>query len=285
MIKKNVLTADKVDIGYSTKHALKKVRDVPGIDVLRFKNDCLIIMRVFLLKITEKSPLKFPLVKGLSCFDPLTALETKDTKKLLSTVLDKFLNNNIISAVTAEKIDKQYKEITSLKSTRKKCESFRRNETRLDDFWTSIIKEQGEDNYKELLKFIKSVMILSHGNSALERGFAVNKERLVENQKEKSLLAQRLICDAIVSMDCTLVEFEISKKLIHDVRMSNSLYKEALEQEKKDRKKEEESKKNRKRKAIALKELENEKKRIQDNALRETEAIDKKKKALEKEYI
>ena len=36
-------------------------------------------------------------------------------------------------------------------------------------------------------------MILSHGNANVERGFSVNSEYLVENMKNETLIAQRLI--------------------------------------------------------------------------------------------
>lgn len=64
-------------------------------------------------------------------------------------------------------------------------------------------------------------MMLSHGNAALERGFSVNKECVVENQKEKSLIAQRMIYDAIMTTNQPLQEFVVTKKLLHYVKNSH----------------------------------------------------------------
>jgi len=53
---------------------------------------------------------------------------------------------------------------------------------------------------KKLLSFLKKVLILSHGNAFVERGFSINKEVIVENQLAKSLVAQRQIYDAIQAL-------------------------------------------------------------------------------------
>ena len=40
-------------------------------------------------------------------------------------------------------------------------------------------------------------MILSHGQASVERGFSINKEMMVENLKEHSLIAQQIIHDHV----------------------------------------------------------------------------------------
>ena len=41
------------------------------------------------------------------------------------------------------------------------------------------------------------LLILSLGNAAVESGFSVNKELLVENMEEDTIVAQRIVFDAI----------------------------------------------------------------------------------------
>lgn len=154
-------------------------------------------------------------------------------------------------------------------------ESFKKDETRLDEFWVKLIDFHSADKYYNLLNLIKIVMIISHGNSELERGFSVNKECIVENQTEKSLIAQRLIYDSIKSTDKPLIEFEITKNLISNVRMSSTLYKENLAEERKKREKEEQKRKDKKIKETILQELEMKKKKIMDDAIKDSAAIEK----------
>lgn len=117
-------------------------------------------------------------------------------------------------------------------------------------------------------------MILAHGNAHLERGFSINQECIVENQKEKSLIARRIICDAIDMMDCPLENFVIDKQLIKCARMSYNLYTEDLDKEKKQRDKEEDYKTNRKRMAAELKDLENKKQKMLDSAQKQAAKLD-----------
>lgn len=44
---------------------------------------------------------------------------------------------------------------------------------------------------------IKHLLTLSHGQGALERGYSINKDMLVENLKERSLVALRIVQDAV----------------------------------------------------------------------------------------
>ena len=66
---------------------------------------------------------------------------------------------------------------------------------RVDEFFMRHM--QGEDKNPQLLKVIKLVMVLSHGQASVDRGFSVNKQLHVENQKDESLVAQRIVCDRV----------------------------------------------------------------------------------------
>lgn len=49
-----------------------------------------------------------------------------------------------------------------------------------------------------LVKFMQKICVLFHGNAAVERSFSINKDCLVENLLERSLVAQRRhICDGV----------------------------------------------------------------------------------------
>ena len=65
---------------------------------------------------------------------------------------------------------------------------------RLDTF----LVEEIDSSYNEaMMKFLRIVFCLSHGQADVERGFSANKELLVENLNEESLIAQRLVKDHI----------------------------------------------------------------------------------------
>lgn len=58
---------------------------------------------------------------------------------------------------------------------------------------------------------VKLLLLMSHGQATVGRGFSVNKEVAVENLKERSFIAQRIIRDHIESVG-GLPNVQISKK-------------------------------------------------------------------------
>ena len=60
---------------------------------------------------------------------------------------------------------------------------------------------------------IKLLLLMSHGQATVERGFSVNKEVAVENLTERSFIAPRIIHDHIESVG-GLANVKISKQLL-----------------------------------------------------------------------
>ena len=56
------------------------------------------------------------------------------------------------------------------------------------------------------------MMILSRGQSFIERGFSINKE-IIDNLQEKMLISQRLIYDHFTSESTVLHEYVIPQVL------------------------------------------------------------------------
>ena len=51
--------------------------------------------------------------------------------------------------------------------------------------------------HKKAWPGVQVLLVLSHGQATVERGFSINKEVVVENQQLQSLLAQRIIKDTL----------------------------------------------------------------------------------------
>ena len=69
----------------------------------------------------------------------------------------------------------------------------------------------------------------------VERGFGVNKEVEVENLKEHTLVAERIVCDHVNSVGGELM-MELSKPLLLSVKMLRQWYKKYLDQEREKKK-------------------------------------------------
>jgi hypothetical protein len=100
---------------------------------------------------------------------------------------------------------------------------------RLDHFWKSILVNNNCSS--RLLNFFKKILLVSHGNAFVERGFSVNKEVIVENQVPKSLVAQRQVYDGVMAAG-GLEKVVISKQMINRVRHAKHEYSDALAEQK-----------------------------------------------------
>ena len=76
----------------------------------------------------------------------------------------------------------------------KKFSNFNFSTDRLDELFSTYMNA---DPYQKLFKVVQLLLVLSHGEASVERGFSVNKELEVENLETQSLVAQRLVCDHI----------------------------------------------------------------------------------------
>ena len=141
----------------------------------------------------------------------------------------------------------------------------------LDDFFGPYLADEKE--YVSLWYVSKIVVILSHGQSSIERGFTINKEILDNNLQEKSLIS-RLIHDHFASKNIVLHEYKIPQALKKSCKLANGRYKLALEDSKKENA---ETEKSRKRK-LKLEEIAN----VKESKLPVQETIESLNKGIEK---
>jgi hypothetical protein len=124
----------------------------------------------------------------------------------------------------------------------------------IDFYWNkvlSMVRSNGYPKYPTLSKLIKNILIISHGNADVERGFSVNGNILTEERtllSEKSVNGLRATYDAIAFSgdgsvhkvksysnydDCSLkmkvfFQMPISIEMLRAVQKSAALYKEEL---------------------------------------------------------
>ncbi|GFO41181.1 AAK AK-HSDH: amino acid kinase superfamily aak domain-containing protein [Plakobranchus ocellatus] len=102
-----------------------------------------------------------------------------------------------------------------------------------------------------LQKVINIVLLLSHGNADVERGFSVNKEASVENLLEESLVARRLICQYVSDSGSCMSQVLITKEMLQSSSQAWHRYSNALAEKKRKERKEEQNS-SRKRKSDEL---------------------------------
>jgi len=146
----------------------------------------------------------------------------------ISSALTCFQDCNRLSPIECDLIETELKDLIAKPSVREAAKNYSRKD-RLDHFWRKILKTY---ECSELLTdFIHSVLILSHGNSFVERGFSINKEMVIENQLPSSLVGMRQVYDGVQAMG-GLDKVVVTKKMINKVRLARSEYARALEEKK-----------------------------------------------------
>ena len=88
--------------------------------------------------------------------------------------------------------------------------------------------------FDKIWNICKLTFTLSHGQTAVEKGFNVNKEILVENLQQKLLISQRMLYDYLtVKHANSLHEYTIPNSLILKCKRSHAKYIQFLEEQKK----------------------------------------------------
>ena len=127
---------------------------------------------------------------------------------------------------------------TKLQLDADKFKSFNSGKERLDDFFFQLVSFTISAELKSILK---SVLVLSHGQASIERGFNVNKTILTVNMNEKSVVARKIIIDQMRKNNLDPASITITKKLIMSVKAARQRYQDAIEEEKKNEKEKEQN--------------------------------------------
>lgn len=276
--KENLRTAKQIELGYSTTRALSKCR-VSEKNVLIFRQECRTCLQLFVQKILDRSPLKYPLTRALLCLNPAVIASASGGKTHLKCALEIMVDANLIEGSKADRVDREYSALCNVELVKDKMRQYSRKEQRLDNFWMELL--EGRSDCDNLRDFVQTLLIISHGNAAVERGFSVNKEVIVTNQKEGSLIAQRQIFDA-VTVKGGISNVDVTKSMIHYYRNAHSKYNEAIQEQKRLSETEQREQETKRKNEQLVKELEKKKLKLDEERAQIEAEIEVKKKELKK---
>lgn len=234
--KNNFISYNQIDLGFGTNKAIRELKtkkNITDLMILQFRKDTATALKAFTEKLLARSPLLYKLTKAVSCFDPSLAHCPEVRSRRLKSLLTILNENNWISGIEADEISRDFNNLCSQPSAQQLLTNYSRANKRLDHFWNELIFTHA--NPQSLVKLLKIVMILSHGNANIERGFSVNSECLVENMKNETLIAQRLIYDSVLSeTNGDVATIDVPKSLVHSYRNSRTKLSEEIERRKKE---------------------------------------------------
>ena len=144
------------------------------------------------------------------------------------------ISYNVISAGCADKAKRQYSKFLSTIVVEDKNAFLHFNiaEDRIDSFYFTFT---AGPTFKDLFELVTIVLILSHGQAAVERDFSVNEKLLIENLHTESLTAQRLVYDHMKCHNLEPFTIPITSALLSHVKQARKRYFESQEERAKNR--------------------------------------------------
>ncbi|TKS66114.1 hypothetical protein D9C73_000170 [Collichthys lucidus] len=222
--KKNLLLPQKVDIGLGAEKALKESA-VSDLRVLEFRSDCMQGLTNIVRKVQEKSPLKYTTVRQMACLDPSNMFRDPDRcKEQMKGLVQTFLQTKQLSG--GDVILQQFDALLTLECRNEEFLSFQPLVRRLDTFLWGFLNR----TYPEAWAFCQKLLLLSHGQASVERGFSVNKEVETDNMHEETMVAHRLVCD-YVDLHGGVTKVPLTKELLVSVGAARSRYRVFLDQQ------------------------------------------------------
>ncbi|KAK9976445.1 hypothetical protein ABG768_021650 [Culter alburnus] len=221
---KKCVSLKSLDIGLGAESAIKALLGKPGnktgeLSVLNFRRECL----QCLVKVVKKLQ--------IACLDPARMNRDPEwcitqMKNLVQTFIQ---GKQLAGGIAAgDVIIQQFTSFLSVESREEEFMSFQPLSQRLDVFLHSKLCT----SHPDLLKFCQSVLLLSHGQATVERGFSVNKEVETCNLLDESLEALRLICDKVIGCG-GILKVPLTKELLASAASARSHYRLYLENERK----------------------------------------------------
>jgi hypothetical protein len=236
------VSSNQVDVGIVTKRELSKLKEEKEIsqrEKLEFDMSCKAFLCRTTEKLLEKCPLKFAVVRHLRCLDPqVIAGQIETSVKLFERLLTCLIDNQRVREDGADVLKKQYLSFVTevVHGNAANLLLFqkydREKDERIDSFLTAYLKES---SYKQLWELVKCLLVVSHGQAGVERGFSVNNEIMAYNFKERSVVALRVIYDNIQSCGGVL-NVKIDQELRNAARNASSQYKAELKKQQEDEK-------------------------------------------------
>lgn len=274
--KSTLMHANKVDVGFSADKLLKELLSSKKISEkreLEFRMDCRQCLQTLAGKLQGKCPLQYTLVRNMDCLDPREMASNQDSCiKKLKRILKVLTDSKRVHENDCDDILKQYRMYISETVPKRRADftDFDRATGRVDTLFHETMA--GEKAYQKLWNVVELLLLLSHGNASVERGFSINRQIEVENMQESSYRAQRLVCDHLRSIG-GIDNIVVNKALLKSASSARQRYVTHLDEQ---RRLKEIEKQNQKRKPLSdeMDEMKKKRARLQKDAAAMEESAD-----------
>ncbi|XP_063753652.1 uncharacterized protein LOC134873747 isoform X2 [Eleginops maclovinus] len=188
-----------------------------------------------------------PFLRKYQTEEPVMPYLGKDLAELIKSLMRRFVKREVLQDITTAQLTKldigdtilqQFDAALSVECRHEDFISFKPMQKRLDVFLHGFIGKA----YPDLWAFCKTLLLLSHGQASVERGFSVNKEIKTENMQEETLVAHRLVYD-YVAIHGGVTKVPLTPDLMKSVMAARSRYRVHLDEQRKKKETETQGKK------------------------------------------
>nr|KAI8731911.1 hypothetical protein BgiMline_030099 [Biomphalaria glabrata] len=224
------LAYSKIEIGIASSKVLQKIK-ATDLQIMTLKNECRQFISSLVAKLLDKSPVMIRLVQKLSCLNP--SLMASSPQLAASRFRDLLIILGDSGRISLNECDQIYNKFVKClealeeNNVKPKFELFHPATERLDDFLYNNFKPLDT----ALWDVLRPLLLLSHGQATVERGFSYNKEVMIENMHEETLIAQRRICD-FLKVNGGVLDVAITKPLLTAAASGRQNYNQYLEKQK-----------------------------------------------------
>lgn len=230
------LHCKKVDIGFSAEKIVKKAlqnKQISELHEKEFRESAKAFIIAILNKLLVKCPLKYFLVRNMSCLDPrLMAKKQDDCKVKMKRILHDLVEAKRICEDDCDDIQRLYEHFLDevVPDEASSFCDFNPTAERVDRLLYQTMASKPE--FSQLWIVVRLLLILSHGQASVERGFSVNRQIEVENRSEDSYVAQRIVCDHIEHVG-GLLHVDINSEILRAAGAARMRYQAFLDDKKK----------------------------------------------------
>ena len=225
----NFIPNKNIEIGFATEATLSELKRTDGITAAeekKFRLECRTFLTGLVSKLFERIPLDSVVVRAASVFDPKIMIEYRyeQIEKVVKRLLHYLMGLKILTASTCNKITQQFSMFhKDVQSCREKFTKYNRKEERLDSFFFAAFPEITKQ-YPDFTFLLKLILVLSHGQASVERGFSLRNSTLKDNITETSIDSKRMIIDHMLSNNVTADTIQISTPIILSVKSARTKY-------------------------------------------------------------
>ena len=227
-----------IDIGFMADAQLKQMQRstrsiVSDRDVLGLCLECRDFIHKIVVRMLMTSPTKHSIVRNLTCLDPRKMASDPDACcAKLRNVLHTLVKNGRLATDKCDNILRQFSDVLTNVDLLNKDQfsSFDPFDDgqRVDVFLESHINC---NDSLDLWNTVKQLLLLSHGQASIERGFSVDKQVEGDSLCEDTFVAHQIVHDHIMSVG-GIMGVDMSKALMTSCQASEARYQAYLDDKK-----------------------------------------------------